>query len=157
MQLFNLNQPFLPEYHGTNQPLYIKSCLVISSAPSSISRFNRFIEGIKETWQLSEDGFENIRITVFEAVTNAIIHGNKSETEKMVFISALRNGALHTFTIEDEGEGFNFENLENPLSAENLTKSGGRGIFIMKHLSDAVHFSKKGKCVKLHFGLNKFF
>lgn len=157
MQLFNHNPAFLPGYHGTNQPLYIKSCLVISSAPASISRFNRFIEGIKETWELSEDAFENIRITVFEAVINAIIHGNKSEAGKMVYISALRNGALHTFTIEDEGEGFNFDTVPDPLAPENKLKSGGRGIFIMKNLSDAVHFSKNGKCVKLHFGLNKFF
>ena len=53
--------------------------------------------------------------------------------------------------IEDEGIGFDFQNLPDPTSPENLDKPSGRGIFLMKHLSDEVNFSNNGSLVELSF------
>jgi serine/threonine-protein kinase RsbW len=55
------------------------------------------------------------------------------------------------FRIEDEGKGFDFQNLADPTSPENIEEEGGRGIFLMKNLADEVAFFKDGKKVELSF------
>src|SRR5882762_2273324 len=109
MQIFNLFPPFTVSPETVRHPVYIKSSLVITSSTSSISRFNRFISGIKTSWQLKEEEFDNISISVNEALMNAIVHGNKSLSGRLIYISAARNGNSYIFTIEDEGNGFDFE------------------------------------------------
>ena len=56
--------------------------------------------------------------------------------------------------MEDEGPGFDYKNLSDPTAPENLEKIGGRGIFLMKHLSDEVSFYNDGKKVELAFYIN---
>ena len=57
------------------------------------------------------------------------------------------------FEIEDEGTGFDFNNLDDPTAPENLENPGGRGIFLIRHLADEVEFSKDGRRVELTFAL----
>ena len=58
------------------------------------------------------------------------------------------------FRIEDLGDGFNYANLPDPTSPENLEKPGGRGIFLMRHLADEVDFKEGGRVVELSFYMN---
>jgi len=58
------------------------------------------------------------------------------------------------FIIEDEGEGFDLEELKDPTSPENIQKPGGRGIFLIRHLSDDVKFEEGGKKTTLSFYLD---
>jgi serine/threonine-protein kinase RsbW len=81
-------------------------------------------------------------VAVTESVNNAIRHGNKLDKNKSVFLSVNSEENQLKFTIEDEGPGFNPDTLPDPTAPENLDKLGGRGIFLMKHLSDQVHFTK---------------
>jgi serine/threonine-protein kinase RsbW len=100
---------------------------------------------------LEDDIYGNIMIAVTEAVNNAIKHGNANNSRKNVYLSLILNDNLLKFTIKDEGAGFNYKNLPDPTSPENLEKPGGRGIFLMKHLSDEVEFREGGKVVELSF------
>jgi len=58
------------------------------------------------------------------------------------------------FIIQDEGPGFDFHSLPDPTAPENIGKPSGRGIFLMKHLSDEVNFKKMGREVELSFYIN---
>ena len=58
-----------------------------------------------------------------------------------------------SLAIKDEGEGFDFNNLPDPTAPENLEKPTGRGVFLMKNLSDLVVFSDNGSVVEIHFKL----
>ena len=93
-------------------------------------------------------------IAVTEAVNNAIKHGNAGNSSKNVALSLSMDENIIRFRIEDEGQGFDFHNLPDPTSPENLEKPGGRGIFLMKHLSDEVYFIEGGKVVELGFYIN---
>lgn len=132
---------------------YRKSCLVITSSMSSMPRLDRFISGLQKAWKINQEDFDTIRIVLSEALMNAIVHGNKSASSGIVYIDAFRDDDYYTFSIEDDGPGFDFEGLDNPTAEENLNKPNGRGIFIMKHLADGIHFSKNGKCLKLLFNV----
>jgi serine/threonine-protein kinase RsbW len=87
-------------------------------------------------------------------VNNAIKHGSRSDSSKNVSLSLALADGLIKFRVEDEGAGFDYQNLPGPTSAENLEKPGGRGIFLMKHLADEVEFAENGKVVELSFYMN---
>lgn len=110
-----------------------------------------FIDNAKERFNLNDDMYGNIMIAVTEAVNNAIKHGNASDKSKNVFLSLYLDSSMLRFVIKDEGVGFNFENLPDPTAPENIEKLGGRGIFLMKHLSDEVDFKENGTVVELSF------
>jgi serine/threonine-protein kinase RsbW len=87
-------------------------------------------------------------------VNNAIIHGNKNNPEKTVTIQYQVSPQKIVFTVKDEGNGFNPEEIPDPTTNENIEKTGGRGIFIIKKLSDHTEIIKPGNTIKIHFNLN---
>ncbi|MCF8239521.1 MAG: ATP-binding protein [Saprospiraceae bacterium] len=127
--------------------------LRISSHPHSIRHLETFVARLVEEHQLSEEKHGNILISLTEAVNNAIIHGNRSDIQKKVVVRAERiNGSL-AIVVEDEGCGFDFGRLPDPTMPENVTKIGGRGVFLMHNLCDSVRFHRNGCKVELGFQL----
>jgi serine/threonine-protein kinase RsbW len=126
----------------------------IPSILENIRMIESFIDNAKEKFKLDDDIYGNIMIAVTEAVNNAIKHGNASDKTKNVSLSLSLKESMIQFLIKDEGQGFDYENLPDPTSPENLEKIGGRGIFLMKHLSDEVQFKERGKIVELSFYIN---
>lgn len=126
----------------------------IPSLSENIRIIESFIDNAKEKYLLNDDIYGNIMIAVTEAVNNAIKHGNKDNSTKNVTLSLSLQDGLIKFKIQDEGDGFNFQKLPDPTSPENISKPGGRGIFLMKHLSDEVDFKEDGKIVELSFYMN---
>lgn len=123
----------------------------IPSIIENIRIIESFIDNAKNKLGLNDDIYGNIMIAVTESVNNAIIHGNKSDRNKNVQISLTINDDILKFIIEDEGEGFDYKNLPDPTAPENIDKTNGRGIFLMKHLSDEVNFLQNGRVVELCF------
>lgn len=126
----------------------------IPSLSENIRMIESFIDNAKEKFHLNDDIYGNIMIAVTEAVNNAIKHGNNNESSKNVALVLSLEDGLIKFKVEDEGNGFDFHNLPDPTAPENIEKPGGRGIFLMKHLSDEVDFKEKGKVVELSFYIN---
>jgi len=126
----------------------------VPSITENIRMIESFIDNAKERYHLDDDIYGNIMIAVTEAVNNAIKHGNANNKSKNVFLSLSLQKNLIQFIVKDEGSGFNYENLPDPTAPENLEKPGGRGIFLMKHLSDEVNFKENGRVVELSFYMN---
>ena len=123
----------------------------IPSLSENIRIIESFIDNAKEKFNLNDDIYGNIMISVTESVNNAIIHGNKKDKEKNVKISLSLSEGIIKFKIRDEGEGFDYSSLPDPTAPENIEKPGGRGIFIMKHLADEIDFEDDGRIVELSF------
>jgi serine/threonine-protein kinase RsbW len=123
----------------------------IPSLAENIRIIESFIDNAKDKFRLDDDIYGNIMIAVTESVNNAIKHGNKSNKSKNVLLTLSLNDSILKFVVEDEGEGFDYNNLPDPTAPENIDKPSGRGIFLMRHLSDEVHFRANGKVVELHF------
>lgn len=126
----------------------------IPSLAENIRMIESFIDNAKEKFQLDDDIYGNIMIAVTEAVNNAIKHGNKNDKSKNVALSLYLEESQIKFEVRDSGEGFDYQNLPDPTAPENLEKPGGRGIFLMKNLSDEVNFKEDGKVVELNFYIN---
>lgn len=125
----------------------------IASKLDKIHEVESLVDKVSAEMGLSEDHYGNVLIAVTEAVNNAIIHGNKYSEEKSVIISVKKGEKEIVFTVSDKGNGFDFNNLPDPTAPENIEKPDGRGIFLMKNLSDGVEFDNAGSTVRITFAL----
>ncbi len=126
----------------------------IPSLADNIRMIESFIDNAKDKFKLDDDIYGNIMIAVTEAVNNAIKHGNRNDKQKNVSLTLTLDDGMIKFIVEDEGHGFDYQHLPDPTAPENIEKPGGRGIFLMKHLSDEVVFLNNGKTVALNFYIN---
>lgn len=128
--------------------------VVINSDIQNINSVEKLIDDISVKYDLHADIYGKLSLAVVEGVNNAIVHGNKLNHNLTVTISYELTETTLVFTIEDSGTGFNFKDIPDPTLPENIEKSHGRGVFLMKHLSDELDFEKEGSIVKLTFNLN---
>ncbi len=125
--------------------------LKFPSKPENIIEVEKFAEEVREVFEIDDEIYGNMLVALTEAANNAIIHGNQSDEKKVVAISLRKSSVAITFTIRDQGTGFDYNNLPDPTAPENIDKPTGRGVFLMKHLSDLVVFSDKGSTLELQF------
>ncbi len=125
----------------------------ISSEISNIVKVENFIESFVEYFQLPSDLFGKISLAVIEAVNNAILSGNKRIPDKLVTLTAERTDDKFMVTVSDEGEGFDYTNIPDPTLPDNINKVTGRGLFLMKTLSDELNFENNGATVTLVYNL----
>ena len=121
------------------------------SSPVEVDRVQPFVDELAQRYQLSPDTQGNILITLTEAVTNAIIHGNGCDCKKKVSVSLLRHADALEVRVSDQGLGFDPNKVPDPTADECLEKCGGRGIFLMKQLSDECRFMQNGRTVAMRF------
>ena len=126
----------------------------IPSLTENLSIVESFIDNVKEKFDLNDDIYGNIMISVTESVNNAIHHGNGQDKSKNVSITLHLNENQIKFAIQDQGPGFDYNDLPDPTAPDNLEKIGGRGIFLMRNLADEVHFIDEGREVELVFYLS---
>lgn len=127
--------------------------LQIASVTENLNVVESLVDEVCEEFRINEDYYGNILIALTEAVTNAIQHGNKYDPKKNIRLSFIPKEKELAFTIKDEGDGFDFNNLPDPTDPKNIEKPHGRGIYLMKHLADEVEFSEDGRTVQLKFSL----
>ena len=125
--------------------------LKLASDPKNVARVESFVEHLVDKYGISPDVYGNILISLTEAVTNAIIHGNDNDKNKTVQVRLKKQNNIIAFLVSDEGGGFDFDNLPDPTAPENLLKIGGRGVFLMRQLSDDVSFYDNGSTVEICF------
>ncbi len=92
---------------------------------------------------LDEDSRHWVGIAVREGVANAIKHGNQQDPEKEVEVELAIEDDHAIIRIEDRGEGFDPDDVGDPLQPENLLKPNGRGIFYMKSFTDEIKYSTR--------------
>ena len=93
-----------------------------------------------------EDSMHWVSVAIRESVINAIKHGNRNDASKLVRVEFLTSvdsdsGSL-TISVRDEGEGFEPEEVADPLAPENMLKSSGRGIFLIRNFMDEVRLQR---------------
>jgi len=119
----------------------------IPSDVSYIKKVSSEIEAFLKSANVKSSIRFDIRLAVEEAVKNSIIHGNKKNKELPVVITYLLEGGKFTIEIEDRGMGFKPEKVPDPTHTKNLTKAGGRGVFLIMKLMDEAKYNDRGNKV----------
>jgi serine/threonine-protein kinase RsbW len=125
----------------------------ISSRIENLRKIEKIIDDISGEFAISEDIYGNILIAALEATNNAIMHGNKLDDSKNVIIEFKLDDEKLRIKVDDEGKGFDYKHIPDPTSPENIENVNGRGIFLMRKLSDKIKFSRNGATVELEFNI----
>ena len=124
-----------------------------ASELKTLNEVEKLVDEITSEFNISSELYGKVQVSIIEAVNNAILHGNKLNAEKMVTLAYDIEENMMKFIIADEGPGFDFDNVPDPTTPENIEKPHGRGIFLMRHLCDDIDFRSKGAEVELQFKL----
>ena len=123
----------------------------IPSEIDNIVKVENFIEIFMENFNLPSELLGRISLSLIETVNNSVLHGNKRDVNKMVDIVVQKIGNQFKVTVSDEGKGFDYIKVPNPTLLDSMGESVGRGLFLMKSLSDNLIFENNGASVTLVF------
>ena len=120
--------------------------------PSDLGLMNGVLEYLQE--RVSKLGLisperSNLFIALDEAFVNAVKHGNKNDPSKLLKITAELSPNEACFTVEDEGEGFNINEIPDPCDPANLFRTSGRGVLLIYNIMDEVEYNAQGNRVKM--------
>ncbi|VAX17256.1 Serine-protein kinase RsbW [hydrothermal vent metagenome] len=104
----------------------------ISSDPDNLVEVEKFVADVADELNFNDEIKNSLTLSVSEATSNAIVHGNKLDPKKFVKIKIIVDDDEVIVIIKDEGSGFDPTSVPNPTTPENLLKDSGRGIHIMK-------------------------
>ncbi len=127
--------------------------ITIPSKLEQISLIEKTIDEITEKLTLTPDVYGKILIAAIEGVNNAIVHGNKLDDKKVVKVHIKICDTKVCITISDQGKGFDPNTIPDPTIPENIENISGRGVFLMKKLSDEIAFENNGTTVKMTFNI----
>jgi len=125
--------------------------LVLASKPEAVEEIEKLAAEAANIAGFNQEEQDSLAIAVTELANNAVIHGNKRDPNKKIYVTIDVVDAEVRLIIRDEGKGFNPDTLSNPLDPENLLRESGRGVFIVRSLMDEISydFSQGGTQVTL--------
>jgi len=115
--------------------------LEIESNPHNLITVEEFINYFAVDLHVPEEKMAGLLLSVTEATTNAIIHGNKSDESKLVSIDVKKVDGELVIKVKDHGKGFDPGKVPDPTEPENLLKDSGRGIYLMRVYMDDVRYN----------------
>ena len=115
--------------------------------PSDVSLMNGVLQYLTE--RVAKLGIikperSNLFVALDEAFINAVKHGNRNDPTKLVRITAELSAKEARFTVEDEGQGFNVQEIPDPRDPANLFKTSGRGVLLIYNIMDEVEYNERG-------------
>ncbi len=116
--------------------------LTLASHIDSIAEAAMIAAQVANRLGFGDEAAFGIDIVVREAVTNAVMHGNRQSEEKFVEVTFADSPKELTITVRDEGAGFDLEAVADPTAEQNLLKASGRGILFMRNFMDAVEWMR---------------
>ena len=129
--------------------VFATQSVVIHSSSSAISEVYEWVLSQLKANNFSREDIFGVHLALQEAFINAVRHGNKMDTSKNVRIDSSVGLDKVEISIMDQGEGFDPDAVPDPRCGNNLYKSGGRGLLLIRSYMDVVEFNKQGNCVRL--------
>ncbi len=127
----------------------ISRSIAVESTPSAIIRVCKHILAELEANNFSRDDIFAVHLALEEALINAVEHGNKADADKEVKINYLVDPDKVEISVTDNGNGFNPNIVPDPRYGENLYKTGGRGLFLIRSYMDVVEFNERGNRMRI--------
>lgn len=110
----------------------------LDSTLDSVNMVEQTADQLAAKIGFEEDERHKITMSVREAAVNAVLHGNAYDPAKKIIVSYETTPDTLAITITDEGKGLSEQDIPDPLAEENLLKTSGRGIFLIRSFMDEV-------------------
>ncbi|MBM3434948.1 MAG: ATP-binding protein [Bacteroidetes bacterium] len=128
--------------------------LRLKSVPESIHQVEKLIEDICNFNNLNHNYLGCITVALTEAFSNALEHGNKNIPEKFITVNYEKSATGLSFSIKDEGNGFNYQTIPDLKDDGTEKVFPGRGIFLIKTLADDVRYIGSGNELEIGFKIS---
>jgi serine/threonine-protein kinase RsbW len=113
---------------------------VFQSDPELLPEIEEFVIEMAIKAGIDENKMNNLALSVAEASSNSIIHGNSADPNKNVVVDIKIDDKYFYVTFKDEGKGFKLDEVPDPTAPENILKDHGRGIHIMRSFLDDLKY-----------------
>jgi serine/threonine-protein kinase RsbW len=131
-----------------SETVYTKSWVLPGTIPAVGQVCRLLLDQVRHRGFEGKDVFA-IHLALEEALTNAINHGNRGDPDKTVSVECLITPEKFDISITDQGSGFDPESLPDPRQGENLYRTEGRGVLLIRAYMDVVEYNSLGNCVHL--------
>lgn len=135
--------------------MHIKTELILKSDYEELDKLEGFLNELQSKIGFDDELYAKLMLTVSEAATNGIVHGNQLDPSKKVVLTAQSDGKNLIVTSKDQGPGFNPDEIADPLAEENLLSTSGRGVFLMNEYAEEVKYQDNGTKLVLRFDLSQ--
>jgi len=144
------NVPSFKRHPGLMRRGQMRLDFVIPSELSYVLGVNYEISMfLKEFGFPQKDARINIPLACDEAITNAIVHGNKSIPEKKVNLQIYISHSRFRIRIRDQGSGFDVNGIADPRDGDNIHSPSGRGVFLIQNIMDSVEYKEGGRVIEM--------
>ncbi len=157
-ELFTLSEQDLMQSPARRRGILHQSHFTLHSSPQSVDKANRLAASIIDQLGFDAEAASGIKAAYAEAVDNAIRHGNAHRRERRVDVRFLADREKLTIRVEDEGDGFDYEELMKKIAKgkeaykrglQKAQERGGRGILLMSLCVDELRYEGKGNVLVL--------
>jgi len=125
---------------------------ILETMPSRPELIDDFVASLLvkiDQWSVDEHTAFNIKLSLHEAIINAVKHGNQLDPDLSVQVDIAKQGGQLVIQVNDQGAGFDFTSIPDPITPENLEKLNGRGLFLIQNAMDRVEFTDQGRTIKM--------
>ncbi len=123
--------------------------VVVESTQSSVGGVSMRIIAELEDNNFSQEDIFAVHLALEEAFLNAMKHGNKMDPKKEIKVDYAVNTDRVEISMMDQGEGFEPMDIPDPRRGENLYKTEGRGLLLMRSYMDVIEYNESGNCVRM--------
>ena len=124
--------------------------LVLESSLENLREVEKFVEDLSDYYNLNNNYFGTILLSLTEAFKNAVIHRNASDPKKSVIITCDPIPSGLSFSVQDQGRGFDFSSIPDPTDFDEK-ENPKSGLYLIKKLSDDILFLDGGSLLKIRF------
>lgn len=118
--------------------------IIVPTNIREIKKVSNAILNALDGSQATDSFIFDVRLACEEALINAIKHGNKNQKDKKIVVNFDITDKSVVISVEDEGQGYNYQQLPDPRHVSNLLRTGGRGLFLIRKMMDKIEFNEKG-------------
>lgn len=115
----------------------------LDSTLESVDEAERLVQRFAAQHGFPDEGVYQIGMAVRESMINAVVHGNCFNSQKKVTLTVEAGDDRLTITVQDQGAGFDCDQVPNPLADENLLRRSGRGLFLIRAFMDELHLHRR--------------
>jgi serine/threonine-protein kinase RsbW len=112
---------------------------VLDSTLESVDHAEQVALELARESGFGEEDLDRIGMSVRECMVNAVVHGNRYNANKKVQLSLTRTPEKLIIRVSDQGEGFDPDDVPDPVASDNLLRHSGRGVFLMRTFMDELH------------------
>ena len=127
--------------------------LIINREKGHLRKLEEFLKNVFLNRKISRSDFNRILLCISEGVSNAIVHGNKNNLGKRVYLTIEMCKSEVVVTIRDEGGGFDVSRIPDPTTEVNRRKEKGRGLYIIRTYAKGLEFLNQGNTLKMKFDI----